>query len=60
MRKKKEENFDPSLWITLFTAMFTTSNNSSNIVLEKQVAYLTGKLDVLEKVILNEEQNTVQ
>lgn len=60
MRKKKEENFDPSLWVTLFTTMFTTSNNSSNIVLEKQVAYLQGKLDVLEKVILNEEQNTVQ
>ena len=59
MRKKKEENFDPSLWITLFTTMFTTNNNSSNIVLEKQVAYLTGKLDVLEKVILNEEPNTV-
>ncbi len=59
MRKKKEENFDPSLWITLFTTMFTTSNNSSNIVLEKQVAYLTGKLDVLEKVILNEEPNTI-
>ena len=59
MRKKKEQNFDPGLWITLFTTMFTTSNNSSNIVLEKQVAYLTGKLDVLEKVILNEEPNTV-
>jgi len=59
MRKKKEENFDPSLWITLFTTMFTTNNNSSNIVLEKQVAYLTGKLDVLEKVILNEEPNTI-
>ena len=57
MRKKKEQNFDPSLWITLFTTMFTTSNNSSNIVLEKQVAYLTGKLDVLEKVILNGKDN---
>lgn len=59
MRKKKEENFDPSLWITLFTTMLTTSNNSSNILLEKEVAYLHGKLDVLEKVILNEEPNTV-
>jgi len=59
MRKKKEENFDPSLWITLFTTLMTTNNNSSNIVLEKQVAYLQGKLDVLEKVILNEEPNTV-
>ena len=36
MRKKKEQNFDPSLWITLFTTMFTTSNNSSNIVLKNQ------------------------
>lgn len=59
MRKKEEENFDPSLWITLFTTMLTTSNNSSNILLEKEVAYLHGKLDVLEKVILNEEPNTV-
>lgn len=59
MRKKKEQNFDPSLWITLFTTMLTTSNNSSNILLEKEVAYLHGKLDVLEKVILNEEPNTV-
>lgn len=59
MRKKKEQDFDPSLWITLFTTMFTTSNNSSNIILEKQVAYLQGKLDALEKVILNEEPNTV-
>lgn len=59
MRKKKEQNFDPSLWITLFTTLMATNNNSSNIVLEKQVAYLTGKLDVLEKVILNEEPNTV-
>lgn len=57
--KKKEQNFDPSLWITLLTTMLTTSNNSSNILLEKEVAYLHGKLDVLEKVILNEEPNTV-
>lgn len=60
MRKKKEQNFDPGLWVTLFTTMFTTSNNSSNILLEKEVAYLHGKLDVLEKVMLNEEPNTVQ
>ena len=60
MRKKKEQNFDPGLWITLFTTLFTTSSNSSNILLEKEVAYLHGKLDVLEKVILNEEPNTVQ
>lgn len=59
MRKKKEENFDPSLWITLFTTILTTSNNSSNILLEKEVAYLHGKLDVLEKVILNEEPNAI-
>lgn len=59
MRKKKEENFDPSLWITLFTTMLTTNNNSSNILLEKEVAYLHGKLDVLEKVILNEEPNAI-
>ena len=59
MRKKKEQNFDPGLWVTLFTTLMGTNNNSSNIVLEKQVAYLTGKLDVLEKVILNEESNKV-
>ena len=59
MRKKKEENFDPSSWITLFTTMLATSNNSSNILLEREVAYLHGKLDVLEKVILNEKPNTV-
>ena len=59
MRKKKEQNFDPGLWFTLVTTIFATSNNSSNILLEKEVAYLHGKLDVLEKVILNEEPNTV-
>ena len=59
MRKKKEQNFDPGLWLTLVTTMFVTNNNSSNILLEKEVAYLQGKLDVLEKVILNEEPNTV-
>lgn len=57
MRKKKEQNFDPGLWVTLFTTLMSTGNNSSNIVLEKQVAYLTGKLDVLEKVILNGKDN---
>lgn len=57
MRKKKEQNFDPGLWVTLFTTLMGTNNNSSNIVLEKQVAYLTGKLDVLEKVILNGKDN---
>ena len=57
MRKKKEQNFDPSLWITLFTTMLTTSNNSSNILLEKELAYLHGKIDVLEKVILDGKDN---
>ena len=57
MRKKKEQNFDPGLWITLFTTMFATSNNSSNILLEKELAYLHGKLDVLEKVILDGKDN---
>ena len=57
MRKKKEQNFDPGLWVTLFTTLMSTNNNSSNIVLEKQVAYLTGKIDVLEKVMLNGKDN---
>lgn len=57
MRKKKEQNFDPGLWVTLFTTMFTINNNSSNILLEKEIAYLRGKLDVLEKVILNGKDN---
>ena len=57
--KKKEQNFDPSMWITLFTTLMSTSNNSSNILLEKEVAYLHGKIDVLEKLILNESEQQI-
>lgn len=57
--KKKEQNFDPSTWITLFTTLMSTGNNSSNILLEKEVAYLHGKIDVLEKLILNESEQQI-
>lgn len=41
------------MWLSLMTGLFTTqSDNTRLAMLEKEVAYLHGKIDVLEKVIL--------
>lgn len=56
-QKKEEAKIDPALWMSLITAIFTTSNSPTNSTLDKEVAYLHGKLDVLEKLILEGDNN---
>ena len=57
----KDENGDErksnnDLWIPLFLSMFAMSGNQTpNIQLEKEVAYLRGKVDILEKIIVSKE-----
>ena len=57
----KDENGDErkpnnDLWIPLFLSMFAMSGNQTpNIQLEKEVAYLRGKVDALEKIIVSKE-----
>ena len=57
----KDENGDErkpnnDLWIPLFLSMFAMSGNQTpNIQLEKEVAYLSGKVDALEKIIVSKE-----
>jgi len=44
------------MWLSLMTGLFTTqSDNTRLAMLEKEVAYLHGKIDVLEKVVLKGE-----
>lgn len=59
MDKKEEQKFDPNLWLALFNTA-CSCGNSSNILLEKQVAYLNGKVDVLEKLILKMYENELR
>lgn len=43
-------------WIPLFLSMLAmTGNQTPNIQLEKEVAYLSGKVDTLEKIILEKK-----
>lgn len=42
------------LWLPLFLSMFAMSGSQSpNTQLEKEVAYLSGKVDTLEKIIVS-------
>lgn len=52
----KDENGEErksSMWMPLFLSMLAMSGSQTpNIQLEKEVAYLGGKVDTLEKIIL--------
>ena len=48
----EERKSNNDLWIPLFLSMFAMSGSQApNIQLEKEVAYLGGKVDTLEKII---------
>ena len=52
----EERKPNNDLWIPLFLSMFAMSGNQApNIQLEKEVAYLSGKVDTLEKIIVSKE-----
>lgn len=49
----EERKSNNGLWLPLFLSMFAMSGNQApNIPLEKEVAYLSGKVDTLEKLLL--------
>lgn len=53
----KDENGEEcksSMWMPLLLLMFAMSGNQTpNIQLEKEVSYLSGKVDTLEKIIVS-------
>lgn len=52
----EERKLNNDLWLPLFLSMFAMSGNQTpNIQLEKEVAYLSGKVDILEKIIVSKE-----
>ena len=55
----KDENGEErksSMWMPLFLSMLAMSGSQTpNIQLEKEVAYLGGKVDTLEKIILEKK-----
>lgn len=56
MEDEKKNGVDPSLWLMLLNTIFSTSsNNVSNtpsLNVEKEVSYLHGKVDILEKLLV--------
>ena len=43
-------------WMPLFLSIFNMLNgNNSNVMLEKEVSYLQGKVDTLEKIVMKKE-----
>lgn len=54
MKEEPKTSNNMDMRLSLMTGLFTTqSDNTRLAMLEKEVAYLHGKIDVLEKVILN-------
>lgn len=50
----EEHKPNNDLWLPLFLSMFAMSGSQTpNIQLEKEVAYLSGKVDTLEKIIVS-------
>ena len=50
---EERKSSNNGLWLPLFLSMFAMSGNQApNIQLEKEVAYLSGKVDTLEKLLL--------
>ena len=51
--KEEQKSNNMDMWLSLMTGLFTTqSDNTRLAMLEKEIAYLHGKIDVLEKVVL--------
>ena len=55
--KKEEPPKGGDLWLPLFLSLLTMQSSKSPDVenLEKQVAYLGGKIDLLERIIIEKE-----
>lgn len=54
----EERKPNNDLWLPLLLSMFAMSGNQApNIQLEKEVAYLSGKVDTLEKIIVSKENS---
>lgn len=52
-----EDKSKDDLWWTLFPLLFAFANQpQSNTTLEKEVAYLRGRLDVLEKIVMDSKR----
>ena len=50
--QENKGNFD--MFLPLLTALFASNTNQSeHVALEKEVSYLHGKVDTLEKIILH-------
>lgn len=52
-----EDKNKDDLWWKLFPLLFTFANQpQNNVILEKEVAYMRGRLDVLEKVVIESKK----
>ena len=54
----KDENGEEnksSMWMPLLLMFAMSGSQTPNIQLEKEVAYLSGKVDTLEKIILEKK-----
>ena len=52
-----EDKSKDDLWWKPFPLLFTFANQSqNNTLLEKEVAYMRGRLDVLEKIVMESEK----
>lgn len=52
--EERKQNNDS--WLPIFLTLFSMFNSQTpNIALEKEVAYLHGKVDTLEKIITERE-----
>lgn len=52
-----EDKSKDDLWWKLFPLLFTFANQpQNNVILEKEVAYMRGRLDVLEKIVMESKR----
>ena len=55
-KEEQKQGFNggpPNMDMILPLLMAVFSNNNTNVSLEKEVSYLSGKVDTLEKIVLN-------
>ena len=50
-----EKEKKPDLWLPIFMSLLTSMNQP--IELEKEVAYLKGKIDTLEKIVISKNDS---
>lgn len=55
-QKQGFNNGSPNMDMILPLLMAVFSNNNTNVPLEKEVSYLSGKVDTLEKIILTKNE----